>query len=327
MAQLVLNLTDVSDIAAGQATMCAILGGRVWCWGQNAGSSLGSNNTNRNFASTPVLNSDFTDAERIWAPRWGSFVVQSPANPDVGFGQGDVRSVAAETRMVVNTRHELGNTSNIEEVDGWEDTSCLISRTQLVSCWGRNDVGQAGNGFNPSDGMSSDGPGSPTLVVGLSAAVRVGVARSSTNFFACALEVDSEIRCWGRHSNWATIYPQGIGVAQLWGVGPSIGLKIELVPSAPVIIASVAGDRNVSVSWTAPASDGGATITNYEYSTDNGKTWKAFSPADTSTPLVITRRSDTTGSQVKGATYKVRIRAINSKGKGTASTSKTITAK
>ncbi len=269
IAQMVLGLTGVSDIAAGQSTTCAILGGKVWCWGQNFGGSLGSNNANRSFSSTPVLNSDFTDAERIWGRPGGLFIVQSPTNLDGGLGQGDIHSVAPATGMVVNTRHELGNTSNVEEVDGWQETSCLVSRTQLVSCWGRNDVGQAGDGSNPSNGVTPPESQSPKLVVGLSAAVRVGVARSSTYFFACALEADSELRCWGRHSKWEAVYPQGIGVAQLWGVGPPIGLEIALVPSAPIEVASIASDAEATVSWTAPASNG-SPITNYTVTAEPG---------------------------------------------------------
>ena len=104
-------------------------------------------------------------------------------------------------------------------------------------------------------------------------------------------------------------------------------VRIKSAPGAPRVSTVTASSGRLTVTFTKPSSNGGATITNYEYSTNNGVTWKAFSPADTSTPLVITRRSDTTGSLVKGTTYKVRIRAINSKGKGTASASKTITAK
>jgi hypothetical protein len=104
-------------------------------------------------------------------------------------------------------------------------------------------------------------------------------------------------------------------------------VRIKSAPGAPRVSTVTASAGRLTVAFTKPSSNGGATIKNYEYSTNNGTTWKAFSPADTSTPLVITRRSDTTGSLVKGTTYKVRIRAINSKGKGTASASKTITAK
>ena len=78
-------------------------------------------------------------------------------------------------------------------------------------------------------------------------------------------------------------------------------------------------DARLTVAFTTPVSNGGATITNYEYSSDNGSTWKAFSPATTSTPLEITVRSDTNSALVNGTTYQVRVRAVNSAGSGAAS--------
>jgi len=103
-------------------------------------------------------------------------------------------------------------------------------------------------------------------------------------------------------------------------------VRVKSAPGAPAISKVTATSGKITVTFTAPSSTGGYTITNYEYSTNNGTTWKAFNPAKTSTPLVITKRSDNK-NLVKGATYQVRIRAINSRGTGTASASKTITAK
>jgi hypothetical protein len=60
----------------------------------------------------------------------------------------------------------------------------------------------------------------------------------------------------------------------------------------------------MSIAGTAPASHGGATITNYEYSTDNGATWKV-SPVNGTSPVVITIRPGAAGSgteSVMGAT-------------------------
>ncbi len=64
-----------------------------------------------------------------------------------------------------------------------------------------------------------------------------------------------------------------------------------------------------SITFTAPISNGGATITNYEYSTNNGSTWQSLSPADTSTPITIPGLTD-------GTSYAIRIRAVNSYGSG-----------
>jgi hypothetical protein len=80
------------------------------------------------------------------------------------------------------------------------------------------------------------------------------------------------------------------------------------------------------VAFKAPSSNGGSSITNYEYSTNNGTIWKAFSPADTSSPLEI-KRSVTTGSLLKGSVYRVMIRAVNATGSGAASVAKSVKAK
>ena len=55
----------------------------------------------------------------------------------------------------------------------------------------------------------------------------------------------------------------------------------------PIALVATAGDGQVSVAFTAPTG-GGATITNYEYSTDGGTNYTAFSPAATASPVTIT---------------------------------------
>ena len=94
---------------------------------------------------------------------------------------------------------------------------------------------------------------------------------------------------------------------------PSLTASINaIVPTAPTITVITAGSAQLSVAFTAPSSNGGASITNYEYSINNGSSFTAFSPAQTSTPLVISGLTN-------GTTYDVQIRAVNSTGFGTAS--------
>ena len=107
----------------------------------------------------------------------------------------------------------------------------------------------------------------------------------------------------------------------------SVPFSVAEVASAPTIGTVTASAGKLTVAFTAPSSDGGASITNYEYSTNNGTTWKAFSPADTSTPLVITKLSNSNQNLVKNTTYKIRIRAVNSAGSGALSTAKSVKAK
>ena len=84
-------------------------------------------------------------------------------------------------------------------------------------------------------------------------------------------------------------------------------------PAASTINSITPGNAQLSVAFTA-GSDGGATITNYKYSTDGGATFTAFSPAQTTSPLTISGLTN-------GTTYSVQIKAVNSVGDGTASSS------
>jgi hypothetical protein len=83
-------------------------------------------------------------------------------------------------------------------------------------------------------------------------------------------------------------------------------------PGPPSIGSITPGDKELSVAFTAPASDGGETVTNYMYSLDNGVTFVSLSPAQTTSPLRIT-------NLIAGTTYSVKIRAVNSIGQGAAS--------
>lgn len=85
-----------------------------------------------------------------------------------------------------------------------------------------------------------------------------------------------------------------------------------VAPSAPIINSITAGNTQLSVNFTA-SSNGGSAITNYEYST-NGTTYFAFSPAATTSPLVITGLTNSTS-------YPVTIKAVNAINPSSASNS------
>lgn len=88
-------------------------------------------------------------------------------------------------------------------------------------------------------------------------------------------------------------------------------------PGAPTLTGITPGAGELEVAFLPPGSDGGAAITNYEYSLDGGATWTASSPATTTSPLTITGLDDTP--------YDVAIRAVNSEGDGDASNTITAT--
>ncbi|MFZ9773125.1 MAG: InlB B-repeat-containing protein, partial [Ilumatobacteraceae bacterium] len=79
-------------------------------------------------------------------------------------------------------------------------------------------------------------------------------------------------------------------------------------PSAPLGVSVTVASQRLSVSFTAPSSNG-SPITSYEYSTNGGTSWT--SAATTATTFDITGLTN-------GTTYSVRVRAINAIGAGAA---------
>jgi hypothetical protein len=80
-----------------------------------------------------------------------------------------------------------------------------------------------------------------------------------------------------------------------------------------------AGGVTIGIPFTEPTFNGGAGITDYEYSTDNGSTWK--SSGSTTSPISITTVSSSSSNLSAATEYTVRLRAVNFLGSGTASSS------
>ncbi len=81
------------------------------------------------------------------------------------------------------------------------------------------------------------------------------------------------------------------------------------VPSAPTIDTAIAGDASATVTWTAPASDGGSPITGYVVTPFIG----AIAQPATNVGVVLT--ADITGLS-NGTAYTFRVAAINAIGTG-----------
>jgi len=87
-------------------------------------------------------------------------------------------------------------------------------------------------------------------------------------------------------------------------------------PSAPTSLAATAGDGQTSISFTA-GSSGGSAITNYKYSLD-GTNYTALSPTDSSSPVTISGLTN-------GTSYTIYLKAVNSYGDSSASSSVSVT--
>ena len=89
-------------------------------------------------------------------------------------------------------------------------------------------------------------------------------------------------------------------------------------PAAPTSFAATGGLGNVGLSWTAPSVDHDETITRYEYSSDNGSSWRTT--GSTSTSYTATQTSASSPANLSnGTSYTFRVRAVNAAGSSPAS--------
>jgi uncharacterized repeat protein (TIGR02543 family) len=86
-------------------------------------------------------------------------------------------------------------------------------------------------------------------------------------------------------------------------------LTVSAAPTAPTVprnFTALPGDGQVALSWVAPESNGGAEISHYEVSKDNGANW-----TDVGLNTIYTFTGLTNGT-----TYTFKVRAVNSAGSG-----------
>jgi hypothetical protein len=85
-----------------------------------------------------------------------------------------------------------------------------------------------------------------------------------------------------------------------------------VAPGVPTLETPTLGDLQINVPFTAPASNGGSTITKYQYSLD-GTNWFDRTDSATVTSPIVIKFTDAGGTTplVAGTTYPVQIRAVN----------------
>lgn len=196
-----------------------------------------------------------------------------------------------------------------------------------------------GNGIQVSTGLNIIGPPPTIALIDViatgTADVYVNGTQTNNNVTRGGLSLDTSL-------NWAIsggafqgyvgeiiAYPSGLSdsdrqkvegyLAWKWGIqdqlpnsqpyknAPPIAL------AAPVITGITGSPQTLSVAFTQTS--GGATITNYQYSTDNGATFRELATPDITSPLTITTlSSDGTTSLTNGVTYDVIIQAKTANG-------------
>ncbi len=183
----VTGISGATAISAGGEQACAVVAGTVRCWGNDQEGQLGDGTTSN--TSTPVQAVGVSGATDVAVGHYHSCALVSGGSVScwgsASFGQlGDGVYVGRSTAAPVS-----GLTGATQLVSGYFHTCALVGGT--VRCWGYDLYGQLGD-----NSVATDSP-SPTMVVGMSSAVRLAANEHTT----CAVSADGTVSCWGHNES------------------------------------------------------------------------------------------------------------------------------
>lgn len=185
------GLTDVDKLAAGEAHMCALKGGEVFCWGDNLYGQLG-------------LGTSGTQAHRLEPTK----VSGLSGVTDLAAGQHHTCAIAAGTVKCWgrNSQRQTGSASpdtvvfptdtavtTATSVEAGATHTCAELTSGDLVCWGAGSLGQRG------DGLTGGASATPATVIN-------GAGLSSLSLggtYSCALDSAGAVFCWGGSNNYA----------------------------------------------------------------------------------------------------------------------------
>lgn len=177
----------VTPIRAGGSHSCALgRDGGVHCWGSNSEGQLGDGTTTDQALATPVsglqsgvtaiatgLNHSCALSSAGGVKCWGSN----------DFGQlGDGSTTDRSTPVDVS-----GLAAGVQAISAGANHSCALTAANGIRCWGRNLLGQLGDGSTTDRSV-------PVDVSGLGSGVAQVVGG---DFHSCARGIAGEVKCWG----------------------------------------------------------------------------------------------------------------------------------
>jgi alpha-tubulin suppressor-like RCC1 family protein len=210
----VLGRPNFGDFAGGPSHSCMIVGGETRCWGENLNGSLGR-------SGMVVLFPDFRPQPIRGTPSTSAFAGLQQISAGLNFTCGRTNAGSAvcwgaglngqmgngasvsQTKPVPVT----GLSTGVVQVSAGQMHACALSTSGQVRCWGRNVLGQLGNGGNVNQNT-------PQLVVDsasnpISEIISIAAGLNHT----CALRADKKVFCWG--DNALGILGRGQTVAML----------------------------------------------------------------------------------------------------------------
>ena len=192
----VVGISDAIAVSAGGVHSCALhQNSTISCWGRNWFGQLGdgTGGTENDYSPVPVSVVSINDAIAVSAG--GNYSCALHQNGTISCWGGDHFG-----QLGNDTGSNPGDKSLVPvKVESIDDAiaistgsfhSCALHQTGNISCWGRNDFGQLGDG---TSGDFGDYNSIPVSVMGIDDATAISAGEEHS----CALHQDSTISCWG----------------------------------------------------------------------------------------------------------------------------------
>lgn len=186
-------LGGVIAISTGESHTCALTsGGGVECWGMGDYGQIGTSST----TSTPVAVSGLTSGvSAVAAGKYHTCVVTTAGGVSC-MGYNNYGGLGNNSTINSNTPVDVSGISSGSAVaiSAGYFTTCAVTASGGVSCWGRNDYGQLGNNSTTESHIPVavwTGSGNSTPLSGIRAV--------ATGFYmhTCALTTAGGVKCWG----------------------------------------------------------------------------------------------------------------------------------
>ena len=312
----------IVQLAAGNSQSMALASdGTVYTWGWNQYGQLGNGTTTNSRIPVAVVTTGtplagktisqiaagnahalaMTDDGAIYSWGWNQY------------GQlGNNSTINSSLPVIVKTTGTpLAGKMITQIASGGSPNSLVLANDGTMYTWGWGQHGQLGNGTIGTDAKtplavstappSALAPSAPKVTFDGIEATNVTIVNSTTITATTPA-----------HAAGLVDVAIDLGDGdELYKTAKMSSYRYATVPDAPTNLATAPLDNAVRLTWTAPANNGGAPITDYviQYSADGGITWSTYSHiASTSTAVTIPFLTPTT--------YTFRVAAVNTIGTG-----------
>lgn len=177
-----------STIACGEAHSCGVFASRLYCWGDNTTSALGS--APPTSSTTPrAVTTAIADWEQVEAG-WGSSCARTRSGDVWCWGQNNMGQLGVGDTTTRTTPVQVPLPAAARSISAGFSAACALLTDASLWCWGDNYEGQMGQ----SDTFPGTSEPDPIQVPGSWSSMTVGQGHH------CATRSPGELWCMGRNS-------------------------------------------------------------------------------------------------------------------------------